>query len=246
MAQAKRKDNQSLGFFNRIRERRGTNISEDVLRKPTLAVNFVLFGSEFLPDPKPLVVRQLLPAKPRSSEILWNFSRYKDNRRVTLRQNPHFYLRLPTSVDAYGIGFSERFALKDFPLKENETVYVLVDKPGLCRVYLEAEKRTRTFGNVWMPKGVMIFKDINGKLESEQVVGKDIHDPQELFRRYEHTSPVVPASPSLTSPTHWIPVQDSHLRDWKPLIRETLNSPNISVRIRVGQMVHPVAPESKG
>jgi hypothetical protein len=34
-------------------------------------------------------------------EVLWNFSRFNDNRRITLQDNPHFYLELPTSVDAY-------------------------------------------------------------------------------------------------------------------------------------------------
>ena len=74
-----------------------------------------------------------------------------------MRENPHFYLDLPTNQDAYGADFSEKSA-KVFQFKPNNTVYVLVDKPDLGRVYLDAEQRKRIFGNVWMPNNVMIFK----------------------------------------------------------------------------------------
>ena len=74
-----------------------------------------------------------------------------------MQQNPHFYLDLPTTKDAYGAGFFKD-STKEFKFKGNDTVYVLVDKPDLSRVYLEAEKRKRIFGNVWRPNDVMIFK----------------------------------------------------------------------------------------
>ena len=100
---------------------------------------------------------EALSAQPMTLEILWNFSRYTDDRRIALRQNPHFYLDLPTTGDAYGAGFFKD-STKDFQFKRNDTVYVLVDKPYLSRVHLETEKRKRIFGNVWMPNNVMIFK----------------------------------------------------------------------------------------
>ena len=100
---------------------------------------------------------EILSTQPMSSEILWNFSRYTDDRRIALQQNPHFYLDLPTTKDAYGAGFFKD-STKEFKFKGNDTVYVLVDKPDLSRVYLEAEKRKRIFGNVWRPNDVMIFK----------------------------------------------------------------------------------------
>jgi len=74
-----------------------------------------------------------------SSEILWNFSCYIDDRWIVLQQNPHFYLDLPTSGDAYGAEFFWD-STKEFQLNPNDTVYILVDRPGLYRVYLEAEK----------------------------------------------------------------------------------------------------------
>jgi hypothetical protein len=89
----------------------------------------------------------MLPNNLRSSEIIWNFTRYKDNRQGTLRQNPHFYMGLPTSIYAYGAGFSED-SLKDFPVESNDTIYVLVDKSGPGRIHLEVETGNRTFGNV--------------------------------------------------------------------------------------------------
>ncbi|KAI0251688.1 hypothetical protein BJV78DRAFT_418028 [Lactifluus subvellereus] len=99
-------------------------------------------------------------------------------------------------------------------------VHVLVDKSGPGRVYLETKTRNRTFDSVWKPKEVMIFRDIRGRLESEELVGKDIHDPLELCRRLE-------------SQDSWIRTQGP---DWKPLVQETLRSPNISVRIRVDSL----------
>ena len=89
-----------------------------------------------------------------TSEILWNFSRYTDDRRIPLRQNPHFYFNIPTSFKADFV----KDSAKDFRFKGNDTVYVLVDKPNLGRIHLEAENRRRIFGNVWRSNDVLIFK----------------------------------------------------------------------------------------
>ena len=74
-----------------------------------------------------------------------------------MQQNPHFYLDLPPTRDDYGASFFKD-STKEFKFKGDDTVYVLVDRPDLSRVYLEAEERKRIFGNVWRPKDVMIFK----------------------------------------------------------------------------------------
>ena|SRR6266702_3731100 len=101
----------------------------------------------------------MLSAKPSVSEILWNFSRYKDRARITLEQNPHFYSNLPAEESAYTPMF-KRHPLGDLilALKPYDTVYVLVDRPG--RVFLETEGRKRSFGNVWMLNGTLIFKSL--------------------------------------------------------------------------------------
>ncbi|KAH9051167.1 hypothetical protein EDB83DRAFT_1326238 [Lactarius deliciosus] len=231
MARAKEKDQRSLGLFNKLRAKRGIYTPND---PPTLRINFVL--PKFLTDPNPLIVHQVLSSKPMSSEILWNFSRYTDDRRIALRQNPHFYLHLPTSGDAYGTGFS-KVAMKDFLLKPNDTVYVLVDKPDLGRVFLEVDSKAkinkRTFGNVWMPNNVLIFK------EDEQLVGQHIRCPQTLFWRDEPKLPdIYPKDSSVmpwklpTLPVPWNTVTD--IQDWKVLVRErTLQSTRTSVKICV-------------
>lgn len=87
------------------------------------------------------------------AEILWNFSRCKGNKRITLKQNPHFYRHLPGNKEAYGNDF-RRDPLENFV--DAPEVHVLTDKPG--RVYLESGQDTRAFGNVWRPKDAIIFK----------------------------------------------------------------------------------------
>ncbi|KAH9011619.1 hypothetical protein EDB84DRAFT_1007867 [Lactarius hengduanensis] len=129
---------------------------------------------------------QELSANPSFPEILWNFSRYKDHARITLEQNPHFYLHFPTNVSAYAPRF-RGCPLQDpsGALAHNGTVYVLFDKPG--RVFLTTEHKLRIFGNVWSMNGSLIFRDRSGILEGDQLVrGSSIWSN---FSRYE--TPVV-------------------------------------------------------
>jgi hypothetical protein len=93
-------------------------------------------------------------ATPR--EVLWNFSRYKDDRRITLKQNPHFYLRLPRKASDFHREFRQD-PLTDFGagLEDNAKVYVLLDKS--CRLYLDLAI-PRIFGNMWHPHKAIILK----------------------------------------------------------------------------------------
>ncbi|KAH9058138.1 hypothetical protein EDB87DRAFT_954125 [Lactarius vividus] len=236
MTEAKEIDQRHLGFFNQLVARRG--VDTPTRQKPKLEkVKFTLLES--LTDQKPLVVYQMLSAWSGFPEILWNFSRLTDERRrIPLRQNPHFYHHLPTSGDAYRAEFFME-PMKDFVL-QNDTIYVLVDKSSLGRIYLEAQARKRIFGNVWMPKpnDVMIFKDIRGKLQGEQLVGNDIRSHQELFWRDELDISLMDSStiPRELPKLPWTPVTD--IQDWKVLIQEkTLHSTKTSVRICVGPVV---------
>ena len=79
-------------------------------------------------------------AQSKTEELLWNFFPSTDERRIPLRENPYLYLDLPTAGDAYGAGFIKE-STNDFQFKRNDTVCVLVDKPALRRVYLDAEQR---------------------------------------------------------------------------------------------------------
>ena len=98
----------------------------------------------------------MLSARPSLSEVLWNFSRYKDHARITLEQNPHFYSSLPTDESEFTPSFTCH-PLGDLSmLKAHDTVYALIDRPGW--VFLETKQERRRFGNVWMLNGTQIFK----------------------------------------------------------------------------------------
>jgi len=87
------------------------------------------------------------------AEVLWNFSRCKGDKRITLKQNPHFYNSLLGSKEAYGNDFRSD-PMESFV--DTTKVDVLTDRPG--RVYLDSGQDTRAFGNVWRPKDAIIFK----------------------------------------------------------------------------------------
>ena len=71
----------------------------------------------------------MLHDNPSLAEVLWNFSRFKGERRLTLKHNPHFYKHLPISPEAYGGGF-EMEPTEDF--RNAEKFFVLTDRPGLA------------------------------------------------------------------------------------------------------------------
>ena len=96
---------------------------------------------------------EVLDENPTLEEILWKLSRFKDERRLTLKQNPHFYAYLPMSPDAYGGGFTME-PTEDF--RHANKFYVLTDRQGIA--YLKTDQYTRCFGNFWCPNGAIIFK----------------------------------------------------------------------------------------
>ncbi|KAH9054694.1 hypothetical protein EDB87DRAFT_1425035 [Lactarius vividus] len=108
--------------------------------RPKMMIKFILLRSPLAAfhDPETVIVRQMLSANPSLSEILWNFSRYKDRARITLEQNPHFYSNLPADENAYTQTFKHH-PLGDLSmaLKSHDTVYVLADRPG--HVFLETD-----------------------------------------------------------------------------------------------------------
>jgi hypothetical protein len=108
-----------------------------------------------------MYVSEVLSKKSDLKEILWNFSRFPrdDDRRLTLRQNPHFYKDFPTSPEAYKRTF-QADPIEDF--HNVNRVCVLTDKPG--RVYLQGDlakpRSDRAFGNIWVPNHAIIFKGL--------------------------------------------------------------------------------------
>jgi hypothetical protein len=100
-----------------------------------------------------ILVSEFLSDRPSIQEILWNFSRFKDEKmRLTLRENPHFYTRLPMLPEEY----EDRVEV--YPTKDFEYVifHVLTDKPEPVHVMTDSQ----SFGNFWCPKNAIIFKGL--------------------------------------------------------------------------------------
>ena len=114
---------------------------------------------------------EALSRKSTIHEVLWNFGRFKDKRRLTLKQNPHFYKvsDLPKLRRAYAGDFkidpihdfqnnSEIHPIRDHQ-HQDPRIWVLTDKPG--RLFLNANRNKphiRAFGNMWRPSEAIIFK----------------------------------------------------------------------------------------
>jgi hypothetical protein len=182
----------------------------------------------------------MLGRETKLEEILWNFSRLGRNKRITLKQNPRFYDGLPRTKREYSGDF-ENEPIDNF--WDATEIWVLTDDRS--PVFLEADNKKRAFGNFWVPAEAIIFKgqhvflfrhfliltrsdvplDISGKLEGESIVAKDICGTPNLWRR------TGPTNPSDLPPIITNPVKGKVFDDWKLLVRDALDSPNISICI---------------
>ncbi|KAF8271176.1 hypothetical protein EI94DRAFT_1721043 [Lactarius quietus] len=168
-------------------QRDGSYVTSDEWRR-MITINFILLRSPLLApdDPENVIVSQELSASLCLPEILWNFSRYEGRARVTLEQNPHFYLRCPADENAYSATF-QRYPLQGLSgaLEDNGTVYVLFDRPG--RVFLTNGHNPGIYGNVWLLNGSLIFRDRSGVLEGEQLV----RSPEMRYNLWYCEEPIV-------------------------------------------------------
>jgi hypothetical protein len=199
-------------------------------------------------------VAEMLGRETKLEEILWNFNRLKGKKRLTLKQNPRFYDSLPRNKREYSGDF-ENEPIENF--WDATEIWVLTDDRS--PVFLEADNKKRAFGNFWVPAEAIIFKgqhvfllrrflmltrsdiplDISGKLEGERIVAKDICGTPNLWHREVPTLPTVtvgrsatgPANPSDLPPIITNPVKDKVFEDWRLLVRDALDSPNISICI---------------
>lgn len=85
-------------------------------------------------------------------DILWFFSHYKNESRLTLAQNPQFYEGPPAFPTTYGPASNTR------PTEEyKDTIYVLTNNER--RVFLDLGKDRRVFDNIWRTdNNTLIFK----------------------------------------------------------------------------------------
>ncbi|KAN0142094.1 hypothetical protein V8E53_000556 [Lactarius tabidus] len=144
------------------------------------------------------IVQQEIDESTTTTEIVWRFSRYPENSgmRIAFKQNPHFYHGLPGPDEAarYGSKFNVN-PLNDFTYAcrhQIRTIYVLVDKS--CRLFLYKPPTERIFGNLWKPHQTVILKDVVGKLESEDIVLRDIGGEPRILKPVENGRAVVNAA----------------------------------------------------
>ena len=176
------------------------------------------------------------------SEVLWIFGCLRDDskiRRLTLKQNPHFYPRLPTLPEAYG----DNFRMEPIGIFQHERVSVLVDNPNRAgQVFLETARETRAFGNVWVPNETIIFKgscllccfslsdtllDVCGNLVGESIVEAAINGLPNIwsFKEPLPTRSTNRNNPSLTvTATQITSAEGILIRDWREPIRQILQS----------------------
>ena len=157
-------------------------------------------------------------------EILWNFSRLKGSQRITLKQNPHFYRDLSRSAVAYSNDFTtdpiERFW-------DATDIWVLTDERS--RVFLETDRRKRAFGNFWMPDEAIIFKGPRVALLHRFPILMQSDFQIDICGRLEGEGVVARD------------IRDRVFGDWKQLVRNALNSPDITIHITTNA----TPPESK-
>ena len=138
-------------------------------------------------------VPEVLGDNPSLQEILWNFSRFKDEKkRLILSENPHFYAELPTYSGAYGGSF-RLDPTEDF--RSTNKFYVLTDRPG--PVHFLTDQVLQSLGNFWCPENAIIFKglsilflfrvsdvptDIRGRLMGESIIKASHADRGESCR----------------------------------------------------------------
>ncbi|KAH9984466.1 hypothetical protein BJV77DRAFT_1037504 [Russula vinacea] len=157
---------------------------------------------------KPIIAEQALISTAGPTDILWNFSHFEDERRLTLAQNPHFY-EGPTFPGPTTCGP----ASNTWPAENYEgTIYVLTNNER--RVFLELEQNWRAFDNVWRTNNSLLFKDFIGKFEGEEIVGKSIPPPPHSWSFMEHPG-----------------FQLEH-EDWRTPIHTLLDSTRTCIHIR--------------
>jgi hypothetical protein len=103
-------------------------------------------------------VPELLNNDSKLQEVLWNFSRFPPESRLTLSQNPQFYVHLPTSPNANWGEFNANATQENWHSYHTRPICVLTNTPS--RVFLELCRNPRAFDNVWNANETLILKSM--------------------------------------------------------------------------------------
>jgi len=184
-----------------------------------------------LTDPQPTIVRQVLNNDSKLQEILWNFSRFPLDSRLTLSQNPHFYDHLPPSSNANWGELNANATQENWHTYHTKPICVLTNAPS--RVFLELCGNPRAFDNVWNADETLIFKSVCGRLEGEDIVGASIQHSLYSWCHVEHLASepgIAAVLPSQISPLN----NCVSVKKWIYELRQVLLSqshPNVKIRI---------------
>jgi hypothetical protein len=80
-----------------------------------------------------------------------------EDRRISLKQNPHFYFSKDLSDRAPA--YDDKFRLeplKDLRPEKGLVVLVLLDRAG--QIFFDYQKFSKTYGNIWRPSNTIILK----------------------------------------------------------------------------------------
>ena len=102
-----------------------------------------------------ILVPEFLSSNPSVQEVIWNFYQIKDKREcLTLKENPHFYAKLPTLLEAHGDSVKID-PTEDF--RHTYMLYVLTDKQEPVHVII-GDQIVQSFGNLWRSENGVILK----------------------------------------------------------------------------------------
>jgi len=199
-------------------------------------------------------VPEVLNDDSKLQEILWNFSRFPLESRLTLSQNPHFYNPLPTPSNANWGEFNANATQENWHTNHTEPICVLTNTSG--RVFLELCRNPQAFDIVWNAANeTLIFKSkhlsfrlffyfdifsgVCGKLEGESIVGASIQHSFCSWCHVEHLASepgIAAVRPNQSSPSN----NCVSVKKWIYELRQALPSQsNPNVKILISKCTEP-------
>ncbi|KAH9975205.1 hypothetical protein BJV74DRAFT_181010 [Russula compacta] len=178
---AAQKDSYIMKTHKRLSSRLGLSKTDSPPSSSLVKVNFQILQSPTDRREAPIVTCELGPDV-KISELLWTFSRLPEDQRISLKQNPHFYFSRDLSDQA--LAYDDQFKLeplKDLKPEKDSVVLVLLDRAG--QIFVDYQKFSKTFGNIWKPDNAIILKDLQGTLEAANRISPGISGEVCIWQR---------------------------------------------------------------